>query len=211
MSEDHSAGAVLDSDLEDLAQSVADQVESFLLAVREIAGSGDNARAVPLLLLEVSQLLLAGARLGVQVDFVPSEEYEPDAGPDPDLDRIREALATLLDGFDDYTEVFDPYVDPPELVASRVSDDISAIASRVAHGLAHYRAGRILEALWWWQFSYVASWGTEASGVLRALQSVVAHDRLDSDTERTLEMERVAIAEAVALADRARGDSEPGT
>ncbi len=210
MSEDRSATPVLDSDLEDLAQSVADQAESFLLAVREIAGGGDSARAVPLLLLEVSQLLLAGARLGVQVDFVPSEEYEPDAGPDPDLDRIREALATLLDGFDDYTEVFDPYAHPPELVASRVSDDVSAIASRVAHGLAHHRAGRILEALWWWQFSYVASWGSEASGVLRALQSVVAHDRLDSDTEHTLEMERVAIAEAVALADRARASGEPG-
>ena len=44
-------------------------------------------------------------------------------------------------------------------------------------------AGRISEALWWWQFSYVASWGTEASGVLRALQSVVAHDRLDAEFE----------------------------
>ena len=202
---DHPTPAVgaprLDSDLEDLAQAVADQVASFLLAVREIAAGGDSSRAVPLLLLEVSQLLLAGARLGVQVDFVPTEEYEPDAGPDPDLDRMREALAELLDGFDDYTEVFDPYEQPPELVASRVSDDVTAIAGRVAHGLRHHRAGRVLEALWWWQFSYVSSWGAEASGVLRALQSVVAHDRLDSDTERTLEMERRAIAEAVARGD----------
>jgi len=194
-------GGRLDSDLEDLAQSVADQVASFLLAVREIAGGGDSGRAVPLLLLEVSQLLLAGARLGVQVDFVPSEEYEPDAGPDPDLDRMRESLAELLGGFDEYTEVFDPYEQPPELVASRVSDDVTAIAGRVAHGLRHHRAGRVLEALWWWQFSYVSSWGAEASGVLRALQSVVSHDRLDSDTERTLEMERRAIADAVARAD----------
>ena len=205
MSDDNAARASvseqLDSDLEDLAQSVADQVASFLLAVREIAVGGDSGRAVPLLLLEVSQLLLAGARLGVQVDFVPSEEYEPDAGPDPDLDRMRESLAALLDGFDEYTEVFDPYEHPPELVASRVSDDVTAIAGRVAHGLRHHRAGRVLEALWWWQFSYVSSWGAEASGVLRALQSVVSHDRLDSDTERTLEMERRAIAEAVARAD----------
>ena len=41
------------------------------------------------------------------------------------------------------------------------------------------------EALWWWQFSYVASWGNEASGALRALQSVVTHDRLDSDLPRS--------------------------
>ncbi|MBA2457299.1 MAG: DUF5063 domain-containing protein [Nocardioidaceae bacterium] len=191
----------LDSDVEDLAQAVADQVESFLLAVREIAASGDSARAVPLLLLEVSQLLFAGARLGVQIDFVPSEKYEPDAGPDPDLDRMREALAELLGHVDEYTEVFDPYEESPELVASLISDDVSAIAGSVAHGLRHHRAGRVLEALWWWQFSYVASWGAEASGALRALQSVVAHDRLDSDTERTLEMERVAVAEAVARAE----------
>ena len=205
MSDDNAARTPVDggfdSDLEDLAQSVADQVASFLLAVREIAVGGDSGRAVPLLLLEVSQLLLAGARLGVQVDFIPSEEYEPDAGPDPDLDRMRESLAKLLDGFDEYTEVFDPYEHPPELVASRVSDDVTAIAGHVAHGLQHHRAGRVLEALWWWQFSYVSSWGAEASGVLRALQSVVSHDRLDSDTERTLEMERRAIADAVARAD----------
>ena len=188
----------VDGDLEDLAQAVADQVASFLLAVREVAHRGEPATAVPLLLLEVSQLLLAGARLGVQVDFVPQEKYEPDAGPDPDLDRIRLELAKLLDGFDDYTEVFDPYIDPPDLVPSRVSDDVTAIAGRVAHGLQHFRAGRVDEALWWWQFSYVSSWGAEASGVLRALQSVVSHDRLDSDKDHTAEMERVAIAEALA-------------
>ncbi|MGI8612532.1 MAG: DUF5063 domain-containing protein [Nocardioidaceae bacterium] len=198
MGEPQNNAASAANDLADLAQAVADQVQSFLLAVREIAGGEDDRRAVPLLLLEVSQLLLAGARLGVQIDFVPSDTYEPDPGPDPDLDRIREALAGLLVGFDDYREVFDPYADPPELVPSRVSDDISAIAGSVAHGLAHFRAGRVDEALWWWQFSYVSSWGAEASGALRALQSVVAHDRLDSDTERTIEMERVAIAEALA-------------
>jgi len=46
------------SELEDLGQMIADQVESFLLAIREIARGDDSGRAVPLLLLEVSQLLL---------------------------------------------------------------------------------------------------------------------------------------------------------
>ena len=41
----------VDSDLEDLAQSVADQVASFLLAVREVAHRGEPSTAVPLLLL----------------------------------------------------------------------------------------------------------------------------------------------------------------
>jgi len=171
------------SEIEDLAQGIADQTESFLLALREIARSDDAGRAVPLLLLEVSQLLLAGARLGVQTDFVPDEKYEPDTGPDDDLDELRLRLATLLGDIDDFTEVFDPYIPDPELIVSKLSDDLADIAQSVAHGLRHHRAGRPTEALWWWQFSYVSSWGAEASAVLRALQSVIAHDRLDATGE----------------------------
>ena len=171
------------SDLEDFAQGIADQVESFLLALREIARSEDPGRAVPLLLLEVSQLLLAGGRLGVHTDFVPHERWEPDAGPEDDLDALRERLVQLLGDIDGFTEIFDPYADPPELLHASVSDDLADIAASVAHGLRHYRAGHTDEALWWWQFSYVSSWGGEASAVLRALQSVIAHDRLDSTGE----------------------------
>ncbi|MDP3966826.1 MAG: DUF5063 domain-containing protein [Nocardioides sp.] len=185
--------AGLDSDTEDFAQQIADQVESFLLAVQAIARGDAGGAGIPLLLLEVSQVLLAGARLGVQTDFLPADTYQPDAGPDPDLDAMRVRLAELLDGVDDYTETFDPYVDPPELVESRLSDDLTSVAAALAHGLRHFRDGRVSEALWWWQFSYVASWGSEASSVLRALQSVVAHDRLDADIEG--ELEQVALAE----------------
>ena len=174
----------LHSDLEDFAQQIADQVESFLLALRAIArGDAADGQAISLLLLEVSQVLLAGGRLGVHADFTPADEYEPDAGPDPDLDAMRLRLAVLLESVDAYTEVFDPYVDPPELAPSLLSDDLTSIAASLAHGLRHYRDGRISEALWWWQFSYVSSWGNDASAVLRALQSVVSHDRLDAEFE----------------------------
>jgi hypothetical protein len=176
--------AGLDSDLEDFAQQIADQVESFLLALRAIArGDAADGEAISLLLLEVSQVLLAGGRLGVHADFTPADEYEPDAGPDPDLDALRLSLAVLLESVDAYTEVFDPYVDPPELAPSLLSDDLTSIASALAHGLRHYRSGRVSEALWWWQFSYMSSWGNDASAVLRALQSVVSHDRLDAEFE----------------------------
>ena len=170
----------IDSELEDFAQQIADQIESFLVALQAIARDGDDSRAISLLLLEVSQVLLAGARLGVQADFTPAEEFQPDAGPDPDLDGMRLRIARMLDGVDMYAEVFDTYGEP-EIVSSMLSDDLTSIATALAHGLRHYRAGRVLEALWWWQFSYVASWGSEASAVLRALQSIVAHDRLDAD------------------------------
>ena len=169
------------AELEDFGQSIADQVQSFLLALREIARGNDPGRAVPLLLLEVSQLLLAGGRLAAYVDIVPAERFEPDTGPDPDLDQLRERLAELLSGADDYAEVFDPYEVPPEIISSRMSDDLAGIAAAVAHGLRHHRAGHLSEALWWWQFSYVSSWGAEAGAALRALQSVISHDRLDAE------------------------------
>jgi len=194
----HESG--LDSDLEDFAQQIADQVRSFLLALRAISrGEATGGEAISLLLLEVSQVLLAGGRLGVHADFTPADEYEPDAGPDPDLDAMRLRLAVLLESVDVYTEVFDPYVDPPEPMPSLLSDDLTSIASALAHGLRHHLDGRISEALWWWQFSYVSTWGQEASGVLRALQSIVAHDRLDAE----FESERDQVAAAGELLDAA--------
>jgi hypothetical protein len=191
---DASSAGNLHSDLEDFAQQIADQVESFLLALRAISrGEADGSIAISLLLLEVSQVLLAGGRLGVHSDFTPADKYEPDAGPDPDLDEMRLRLAVLLESIDAYTEVFDPYVDPPEMISSLLSDDLTSIATALAHGLQHFRAGRVSEALWWWQYSYVATWGSEASAVLRALQSVVAHDRLDAEFES--EQDQVAAAD----------------
>ena len=186
-------GQPLDAQTQELARDVADQVESYLVALRALArGDAPDSEAVSLLLLVVSQVLLAGARLGVQQDFQPQEEYEPDSGPDPDLDELRLRLGVLLEGVDAYTELFDPYADPPETVSSLISDDLTSIAAALAHGLRHYRDGRVAEALWWWQFSYVATWGTEASAVLRAVQSVIAHDRLDNDFES--EQDDVALA-----------------
>ena len=122
-------------------------------------------------------------------------EYQPDVGPDPDLDAMRLRLARLLDSVDTYTYNFDPYV--PEIVQAQLSDDLTSIATDLANGLRHFRAGDVAEALWWWQFSYVATWGSNASAALRALQSVVAHDRLDTDFES--ESDQIAAAEAVVL------------
>ncbi|MCB0258064.1 MAG: DUF5063 domain-containing protein, partial [Anaerolineae bacterium] len=68
----------LDSETEEFALQIADQVESFLIALQAIARENDGGRAISLLLLEISQVLLAGARLGAQQDFVPRDEYQPD-------------------------------------------------------------------------------------------------------------------------------------
>ncbi|MCH5674947.1 DUF5063 domain-containing protein [Streptomyces gilvus] len=166
-------------DPDDFAVQIADQVESFLVAVPEVAKGDEPGSAVPFLLLEVSQLLLAGGRLGAHEDIVPDERYEPDTGPDADVDELRENLARLLDPVDVYSEVFDPYEPRTAPVPARLSDDIADIVTDLRHGMAHYRAGRTTEALWWWQFSYFSNWGPTASAALRALQSVLIHVRLD--------------------------------
>jgi hypothetical protein len=169
--------AVLDDDLE-FTSAIADQVESFLVAVRAVARGEAAASAVSMLLLEVSQLLLAGGRLGAIADVIPEERFEEDPGPDPDLDDLRDQLAVLLDPCDVYREVFDPLAVPTEVETRRISDDIASIVTELAHGLTHFRAGRETEALWWWQFSYLSGWGPAASCALRALHSIVAGSRL---------------------------------
>ena len=186
------------TDQDRFGEQIADSVESFLIALREIAREGNGAQAVSLLLLEISQVLLAGARLGVQQDFEPRLEYQPDVGPEADVDEMRIRLAEMLGDVDTYSFVFDPYV--PEVVASQLSDDLTAIATDLENGLRHYRAGDVAEALWWWQFSYVSSWGNLAGAALNALLSVVSHDRLD--VERPTEVEAIQAAEQVLDADR---------
>jgi hypothetical protein len=181
----------------DFAQQICDQVETFLLAVREIARENDGGRAVSLLLLEISQILLAGARLGAQRDFTPRSEYQPDVGPEADLDGLRLRLAVMLGDVDTYSFVFDPYV--PDMVESQLSDDLTSITSDLENGLRHYRNGDIAEALWWWQFSYVSNWGNLAGAVLNALLSIVSHDRLDA--EFPTEAAQIEAAEAVLDAE----------
>ncbi|NJP68613.1 DUF5063 domain-containing protein [Streptomyces spiramenti] len=162
------------------AVQIADQIESFIIAVAEIAKGDDPDSAVPHLLLQISQLLLAGGRLGAHEDVVPEERYEPDTGPEPDMDGLRDGLARLLEPVDVYSEVFDPYVPRAMPVACRISDDLADVVTDLRHGMAHYRAGRVGEALWWWQFSYLSNWGPTAGAALRAVQSLVAHVRLDT-------------------------------
>ncbi|MFC7497029.1 MULTISPECIES: DUF5063 domain-containing protein [unclassified Nocardioides] len=192
MTESQTDLATLDPETREFAGQIADQVESFLLALRAIAGEADGGRAISLLLLEISQVLLAGARLGAQQDFTPIAEYQPDVGPEADLDEMRLALADMLGGVDTYAFVFDPYV--PEVVESQLSDDLSSIATDLENGLRHYRLGNVSEALWWWQFSYVSSWGNLAGAALNALLSIVSHDRLDADLP-VEEEERLAVAD----------------
>jgi hypothetical protein len=175
-------------ELRRIGEETAADAEAFLDAVTEVATGSSSDIAIPVLLLALSQSLLAGARLGAITDVVPSERFEPDAGPDPDVDPVRASLANLFDGLDEYADVVDPLTNG-EVVRGSLSDDLADVAADLAHGLRHYRAGRVDEALWWWQFSYLSTWGVRASSALRVLQSMIGHLRLDVDAETAADAE----------------------
>lgn len=166
----------VDQDLVDLADGLAVAAARFVQAAEAVGSGAGSDQSIAILLLEVSDILAMGARLGAIADVVPEGRFEPDAGAEPDVDRLRAALAAQLEPVDDYVEVFDPYA-RPELVPGRISDDLSAIVSDLLHGLAHHTAGRTVEALWWWQTTYLSSWGDSGASALRALRSLVSHVR----------------------------------
>src|ERR1035441_7511841 len=178
-----------------IADQIAVNVKNFIDGVEALArGGGDET--VPMLLLEVSQILLAGAQLGASRDVILPGNWEPEVGADPDLDAVRTGLAARLAAVDEdaegvapaagdeYAEVFDPYADT-SCLPFRISDDIAAVTADLIHGLRHYQVGRSLEALWWWQYSYFNHWGTHGGAALRALHAVVAHASLDVAEEST--------------------------
>src|SRR5215510_6146176 len=97
-----------------LAERVACQAQDFVDGVGAVAKGEGGDETVPLLLLEVSQILLAGAQLGASRDIILQGNWEPPVGGDPDvndpdLDALRQSLATHFAPIDSYVEVFDPY------------------------------------------------------------------------------------------------------
>lgn len=182
-------------DLSVLADDLARAARAFVESVQDVAAAANPDETVSRLLLDLSALLGTGAALGAIVDVVPDEKFEPDAGYEVDVDLVRTRLRELLGPADDYVEVFDPYA-TAELVPARLSDDVAEICTDLLHGLSHHLTGRPLEALWWWQFSYLSTWGPRAASALRALQSLVAHVRLDvplGDVADTAELAAVTI------------------
>jgi hypothetical protein len=169
-----------------LAQDVALDARSFLETLEAVASGEAGSQAISLLLLDVARICVAGAQLGALTDVILDSNVEPVVPSLPETDELRTRLAEELGPVDEYVEVFDPYGDE-ELVPYSLSGDLTEIAGDLVHGLRHFDAGRAEESLWWWQFTYLNHWGTHAGAALRALQSVVAHVRLDAVPEPALD------------------------
>ena len=176
------------TDLAPLADECAREARLYVTTVTEIASGSAADTAIPLGLLALSQALGMGARLGAMEDFVPTDQFEADPGPDPELSPVRAGIANQFEGLDEYADLEDPLTSV-EVTTGSLSNDLTLVADGLAHGLAHYDAGRVVEALWWWQFSYLSFWGERAASALRVLQSLLAHIRLDADEEIVAEAE----------------------
>jgi len=199
MAEHTAAPAATPTSLAEVAESFAAQATRFLETSTQVASGAAPEAAIPLLLLATTDILAAGARLGAMVDVVPDERFEPDSGPDTDVEPLRVALARVLDGLDAYPVL------GGETGDASLSDDVAAIAAALLQGLAHHEAGHVVEALWWWQFSALSSWAERAASAARVLQMILAHLRLDVDDDVAAEAEYEALQAGVEdPADAAR-------
>src|SRR5258708_23596882 len=124
-----------------LADAIAGHGQDFLDGVTAVASGECEDGTVSLLLLEVAQILLAGAQLGASKDIILPGNWEPDVGADPDLDGLRTGLAKRLRSYDEYAELFDPYGDT-QATQFRLSDDLATLPADLIHGLRHYQAVR---------------------------------------------------------------------
>ena len=177
----------MSDELRTLADESAHDARAYLSTITEVASGSAPDAAIPMTLLALSQVLVMGARLGAIQDIVPAERFETDT-LDPELDPLRTGVANLFEGLDEYADLVDP-VTSTELATGSLSNDVTVVAAALAHGLRHHDAGRLSEALWWWQFSYLSDWGERAASALRVLQSLLGHIRLDADQETVSDAE----------------------
>lgn len=178
-----------DSQLQALAERTAIEARSYLDTVRQLAHGDAEESALPVLMLALSRVIATGTRLGAVADVLVDDRYEPYSGPDADVDHLLMGMAALLEGLDSYVEIVDPVLSR-EYSDESLSNDVTEVAAALAHGLTHFEHGRVHEALWYWQYSFMASWGDRAMCGLRMIVSILGHIRLDVENIDDVDADR---------------------
>jgi hypothetical protein len=138
------------------------------------SGIGHDAPAVREALIRITWLYASALalpapwsdELGTEVaDLVQDDEWK----------SVLQAASRLP--VDNYGEVFDPLVMPPEEpVVGSVADDIADIYRDVVNGLRLDQLGKRPEAVWQWGFSLHNHWGEHATSAIRALHCWLARE-----------------------------------
>ena len=88
MSDEPGSAGAPPEDWRPLADRIAKSARDFLDGLTAVARGESGDDTVPLLLLEVAQVMLAGAQLGASKDIILPNNWEPDVGADPDLEQL---------------------------------------------------------------------------------------------------------------------------
>ncbi len=150
----------------DAAARFAEQASAFERWLLSGADEGaDAARTCLIHLLDLYRMALELPREQAEEDDESTEEERVDK------EEWSEAFkATRRLPFDQYAEVFDPLIFPPEApVIGSLADDLADIYRDVVSGLRAYEQGNVAEAIWQWRFGLQFHWGAHATGAIRAL------------------------------------------
>ena len=101
--------------------------------------------------------------LGAVEDVVPAERFETDTGPDPDARPAARAAGQPARGRSTSTPTSSTRCCPPSRTSAASPTTSPTSPATWPTGSRHYDDGRVAEALWWWQFSYLSSWGQHAA------------------------------------------------
>ncbi|WP_286228488.1 DUF5063 domain-containing protein [Neobacillus mesonae] len=115
---------------------------------------------------DLNNLLVSLLDLYLKALYLPDVEPENDEVSDIKLSVPQ----ILLDEYDHYWKVFNPYhLDEP--VGASLSDDILDIYKDVKKGIILYEKNKYSEAIWEWKFNFEIHWGNHAVDAIRALHS----------------------------------------
>ena len=174
---------------DEFAAQIADQVESFLIALRAVAAEGDAGRSISCSCSRSARSCSPAPASAPRSTSRPRRTTSPTSGPTPTSTACGCVWRTCSVTSTPTASSSTPRPRAGRQPALRRPHQHR---QRPRERPASLPAGNTAEALWWWQFSYVSSWGNLAGAMLNALLSVVAHDRLD--VEFTGELDQVAAA-----------------
>jgi hypothetical protein len=144
-------------------------VHEFVLLAREYVALLDGARA-----MQPHELLLACGKLLPRI--YSAGLALPSVEPDDTTVQtsVPSPILPSLGRFDFYSEIYDPYVDEPPVMAS-LADDLSDIYTDLAAPLREFEAGRVANAIWSWRFNITGHCGDHLVDALRAIHRAVNH------------------------------------